>query len=1806
MNVRAVALQAYLFMLAFGLFALGLVGLLDFLQQDQPSLYSVMILPDSSLLAMLLGILLAGCGCNNKWMIRIGGGLALMLCIYALTHNLLAGNSDADLSLISSFTRTRNPLAVMAGVAAAGLLLASLGRLTLLVRLSALGLIVAGLLQGMTGFLGISPVGVSGFKTSAELLASLIILLLGLAVMAYSLTPRDRAFQLDKLTLLIGYSSAIIAVGSWYAITQYEQKVLLRGSASTLDMVELNLSRMLDSRLQLLQRMGERWAVSGRVSGSLLWDQETRSYLRDYPNMQFIALIDSENQIERFRAQDADAETIMREMLSDDLLPTNHAHPEVDAGHSPVVLGRQSGISTLLIMPLEDSVSRQMSYLVAGINLEGALEDALGDGGFDFRLRVHRAEQQVYGPDEGELDAFMPIQRRRLTLDHNERWQVETLVRRHALVSDSSHLATWMLGFILLFGFLLMISQRLSVLARQRNRDLLAATEEVNLSLERQQALRSVNQMIMQHSLDMICSFDAQGRFVQISESCRHILGYTPDELIGQHYHNFLLPEDRAISENLGEQLRNGTAAYNFRNRYRHKNGQIVDLMWSAAWSEANAQTFCVARNISELIAEEALVKRQQHILTMISHGEALKLILEAICTMIEERLPGHFASVLMIREGTASLTMLAAPGLPEQYRQEIEGLPVGENQGACGTAAYRGAPVLVEDIATSPLWDAYRSIALAQGLRACWSLPMTTREGEVLGTFALYAGTPGLPEATASGLMATCCQLAGIAIERERDRQRLSESEQRYRSLYRFNPDPVFSLDLSGFFTSINGAGLGMIRLDEAQILGTHFSASVHADDKQLVQEKFAQTVAGESQRFELRAWSAAEEMLELDLTILPIRINADVVGVFGIAKDLRAYNKARRELEHSLKRSHFQSERMRQLKEVAVNLAGMWDSESLYDYLVLQLRTVIGAHQSVMSLTQGDDWSQSINAVSLSDKYAHWRSYQAKPDGTGIYAQVCETNKSMRLTQAELERHPRWRGFGEHAASHPAMNGWLAVPLIDRYGQNVGLLQLSDKFVGDFDEDDELIAVQFAQMVVASMENLRLLDEVVETEQKLQVQLDFTSTVTNSLEEGLLAASEDSRLRFCNPAARRMLGLKDVDITSVYLSTYLPLELHAGSSTSIELEQEIDSRAHCLSCHATPLLDNQGSSGWVITVRDITTERAANKARQERDQFFSLSLEMFSMISLQGYFVQVNPAFVSTLGFSVAELVGSPYIDLIHTLDRPVAEDAINRLVQGEQINSLDLHVRNARGEFRCLEISAALGQDRLIYVVARDITRHREDEATLARHQMLFQIAGQIARVGGWMIDLKRNELLLSDEVCAIHGVALGSTLQLEDSYALYAPEYHEDLRRSLNACIISGEPYEMKAQALTTAGEHIWVRISGRPLSDHQGRISHIQGALQDISSEVLASENLDALVQRMHNILESITDAFYAIDDQWRFTYVNSQAEDLLQVRSDDVLGQNVWDFFPEAKDTIIYQNYHQAMLNNQTRHFEVFYQPLQRWFDVSAYPAENGISVYFRDIGERKRAEQQLQQMLLELERSNRDLQDFAFIASHDLQEPLRKIQAFGERLESRSDQLDETGQDYLRRMRQAASRMQTLIHDLLAYSRVSTRGEPLQPVALDPILDAVLQDLDTLIETSGAQIERKALATVPGDIGQLGQMFQNLITNAIKFQPENQAAQIRIWGEREGEDRWILCIADNGIGFDEKYVDRIFNPFQRLHERTRYAGTGIGLAVVKKIIERHGAAVSVTSAPGQGTTFRIGFRLPSHPLDTRGTRTLQ
>jgi signal transduction histidine kinase len=333
------------------------------------------------------------------------------------------------------------------------------------------------------------------------------------------------------------------------------------------------------------------------------------------------------------------------------------------------------------------------------------------------------------------------------------------------------------------------------------------------------------------------------------------------------------------------------------------------------------------------------------------------------------------------------------------------------------------------------------------------------------------------------------------------------------------------------------------------------------------------------------------------------------------------------------------------------------------------------------------------------------------------------------------------------------------------------------------------------------------------------------------------------------------------------------------------------------------------------------------------------------------------------------------------------------------------------------------------------------------------------------------------------------------------------------------------------------------------------------------------------------ILDAMSDYVCIIDRFFNIKYVNA----VISRELGPVDGLRCYQYFHNLSGECPWCNNREVFAGSTVRQ-ERYIPRTGRTYDVMNTPLRNRDGsidklVILRDISERKHAEEELIQLSDELKRSNADLQQFACAASHDLQEPLRVIAGFIKRLEKRyRDKLDDRAHEFIDYAVEGVGRMERLIRDLLAYSQIETKGKRFTPINCGEALEQALFGLQSAVEESHAEVTYDILPGVIGDAPQLSRLFQNLIGNAIKFHGKD-VPRIHITAEHTGNE-WIFSVRDNGIGIDPADFDRIFVVFQRLHSREEYGGTGIGLAICKKIVERHGGRIWVESEPGNGSTF--------------------
>jgi PAS domain S-box-containing protein len=396
-----------------------------------------------------------------------------------------------------------------------------------------------------------------------------------------------------------------------------------------------------------------------------------------------------------------------------------------------------------------------------------------------------------------------------------------------------------------------------------------------------------------------------------------------------------------------------------------------------------------------------------------------------------------------------------------------------------------------------------------------------------------------------------------------------------------------------------------------------------------------------------------------------------------------------------------------------------------------------------------------------------------------------------------------------------------------------------------------------------------------------------------------------------------------------------------------------------------------------------------------------------------------------------------------------------------------------------------------------------------------------------------------------------------------------------------------------------GSEFPIEIMLSPLESAEGTL--VTAAIRDISVRKAAEKHLAQMEGRYRGLLEAAPDAMVVVNPGGEIVLLNVQAEKQFGYSRDELVGQKVKNIIPEgfaerlvadalrsAEDALAQQIGTGIELTARRKNGTEF--PIELM--LSPLESVEGILVTaaIRDITTRKKAEANLLDKVEELNRSNEELGQFAYIASHDLQEPLRMVASYTQLLARRyKGRLDADADEFIAFAVDGASRMQRLIQDLLTYSRVGTKGQDLLAVSSEGSLQQALINLRGAIEASGALVTHDLLPAVMADEMQLVQLFQNLVGNAIKYQTPG-IPKVHISAARGGAKKWMFSVKDNGLGIDPQYFEKIFGMFQRLHKREEFAGTGIGLAICKKIVERHGGSISVESQPGHGSTFRFAL----------------
>ena len=1323
--------------------------------------------------------------------------------------------------------------------------------------------------------------------------------------------------------------------------------------------------------------------------------------------------------------------------------------------------------------------------------------------------------------------------------------------------------------------------------------------------IETQQALNKSNErfeMIMQAGSESIWDYDLIKNEIFLGNGFFEnfgIISKTPkqnNELINSLIH----PKDkmrmiRSFRKTLKDVSKN---EWTLNYRLLKSSGDYAYIVDKAViLRDENGIAFRVVGAIKDITSEyfyQELEKIEKEIMEFsMSNQVKLKQVLELYSKKLEVLFPDMLASILEVKKG--KLKNLASPSLPKDYIKIINGIEIGENEGSCGTAAFLKQRAIVSDIETDIRWAKYKELAITYGFKACWSQPIFNKDNEVVATFANYYKTIRVPSKYEEQAFERSQRLLSILIEKYEYLKNIKKSNERYELINKASRDAIYEWDIQNdiFYWSDSFKTIFGHDFKNDSFSLQNWVDLMHPDDDEKFKNLWDSFLFDPNHNF----WIKEFRFKKADETYAYVEENGHIIRdktgmpirMVGVLRDIS------------------QVKLMAIQKELLSDISKFFkDDKKLKDILSAVLKHLI----TIDNFSIAEIWLTNSNKkeLNLVSKYA--KANQAN----GFY----------------------------------------------------------------------------------SKENLRL-----------KVKID----------EGLPGKTFQS---------------KKVQVWDEIKETKAFVRKEAAKNTNLT------------SAIGLPIYHNSKVIGVLILMSELSAFRVENniekftelqnylgaeiKRKQKEEEMFLLfesAPEIMAIASPSGYFTKVNPAICKLLGRSEAEIVYVPFETFIHPNDIIDTQVEYEETITGERRASNFINrYQTKSGNYRWISWSSSdvFDEEGNVFAYGRDVTE-------LIELQHLLENASKLAKVGGWEIDVITQKLHWSPMTRVIHEVSDDFIPNLDNSITFYKEEYRELITEKVKDAFKRGKSFDFEAEVVTAKGNNIWVRSIGNA-EFVNGECVRLFGSFQDISERKLAELENQRIFEERNNILESIGDGFYALDANWIITYWNKQAEETLNKKREDVVGKSLWEVYEDAKELKFHSEYHKAMETQIMVSFEEYHPVLGLWFEVSAYPTKEGLSVYFKDVSLKKIAEQKIRETNERFEKvteatndaiwdynfednilfwsrgfstlfqhdlnsieptfdflincihpddrnnfiekiqqflgdssktnwfeeyrflkadgtyayvmdraiflrnsegratraigaitdityrkeyensltslnkilkkqaddlafSNKELEQFAFVASHDLQEPLRMVTNFLSQLEKKyKDQLDERAEMYIHYAVDGAKRMRRIILDILEFSRIGKSDERMDFIDLEQIVNEVVLFQSEVIKEKNATILIDKLPVIFNHKTPLKQIFQNLISNALKYAKAGEAPLIEI-RVKELQNEWQFSVKDNGIGISDEYFNKIFEIFQRLHVREDYSGTGIGLSIVKKILENMGGKIWVESQEGKGSVFL--FIIPKH-----------
>ncbi len=1295
----------------------------------------------------------------------------------------------------------------------------------------------------------------------------------------------------------------------------------------------------------------------------------------------------------------------------------------------------------------------------------------------------------------------------------------------------------------------------------------------------------------------------ADNRFVDVNDCFLEIYGNSREQIIGKTANELGLWKNPSEREAIFARLKREKRILGANIEIRRKQGDVRDVLLSAETFSIGAEQFMLGMmvDVTDQKLAEAMADGQRQILEGIAKDAPLKDTLDLLLRTVETQSDDMIGSILLLDNDRKHLRHGAAPRLPESYIKAIDGMSIGACAGSCGTAAYRGEPVFVQDIASDPLWADFKALALPLGLRACWSTPIFDKDRRVLGTFATYHRSTGLPTERHQHLIDVATSMAAIAISRSNEERKLRETNERYGIVAHATNDVIwdFDLTLNRIWWSEKVETLFGYRLDGDYTDFTWWLDRLHPDDSPRVKSCWEGLMESKDVY-----WQCEYRFLRTDGTYAEIHdrgyVLRDSTGralrTIGAMQDISE----RKEAENA--------------RRQAMSL-----NQAVLDSLTSNI-AVLDQNGRIIAVNQAwKDFAQNNNSAGTPFESLHVGAQYLEVCRPSSEAGDEDASAAMRGIHQILSKE-RTSFQHEYPCHSPTEQRWFLMNVTPLASEGGGA-------------------------VVAHID----ITPRRQAEAALRASEERFQLAMRGANDGLWDWDLKTNNTYFSPRWKSMLGYEEYELTD-HLDTWRELthpddaertlalvnDLIAGKTDKLNTEFRMRHKngtwLHILSRASLLRREADGTPLRLVgTHHDLTERHQAVAAIQEqlrlKNQLAQLAATVPGTIyTLKAWpdgrsrFIYVSERFEELTGFKPASMYddATPLIESIHPDDLPGYIAAVRTGSAKMEMQLLQFRQKHPVKGLIWVEIRAVPKRDPedkdaiLWFGFATDITAQKAIQSEFDNQQELLRETGAMAKVGGWEFDPVTGAGHWTDEVARIHDLDPRASTSKEIGLQFYKPgESRDRIAAAVNEIVTKGTPYDLELELISAKGVPKWVRTMGRAAITN-GKVTRVFGAFQDITDRKAAEAKLRIREYQLENVLNANPNIIFVKDRDANILLANQALAEFYGLTVAEVIGISHRELqirmnLPQAEIEQWLADDREVIDSGKTKIVEersTWSNGSIHWYHTTKLPmilpdGRSGVLVVSEDITDRKRAEVERHALEMQLRQAQKmeAIGQLAGGVAHDFNNLLAVIQMNACLL--KEDPI--LGREQIEMavdIENAAKRSADLTRQLLLFSRRQTTE--MRNLNLNEIVQNVAKMLQRILTEN----IRMQLSFAPqelfvrADSGMMDQVLMNLAVNSRDAMPnggqliietavvEMDAAALTKMPQARPGTFACISVTDTGMGISPENITKIFEPFFTTKDVGK--GTGLGLATVFGIVQTHNGFIHVTSEVGRGTTFRI------------------